>query len=501
MRGVKRRVSRKSGFFVLLALFAWLFLVLVVLPRRRHEAALAAGDADAGEHGLTRIEEPTTHGPEEAKPLADDADLADDVVQGHSGWHRTRPAPHLADPSAAPAMPTDPAADDPAGDVFEDQPNVRRALDQHDSVLRALREDAPTTSDRVPASGSPDVDDELLRRVLEALDAHASEAHSSLDVTRAPSQHAALPHAAGAPDPQPGLRMYLKAIWRFRWVIPVAVLAAILVPLLMLYRPLWPLGLDARATVSYVTKTQLLVDSPSGPFLRTETKSSVPPVTPTRAGSRNPAPTSSTQVFDTQSLVEAANLFPLLMDSDEVVALRRKLIGSVPGTVHATALFSTQGANRFRPSVLPVMQIIAVGPTPRSAVRLGRGTARAFELWLAREQNQAKVPRRERIVVRELRQPTTVQQTGGPAYGLPILAGLAVLGAFVGLAVALDRAFPRVRAGQPRLSSVKTALGPQELSKTAAVEPEESPQEVPYSDSLQRISETLREARAGSRPG
>jgi hypothetical protein len=449
MRGVKQRVSRKSGFFVVLALFAWLFLVLVILPRRRQEAGLAADDSDRAER---------------------------DSIP---------PETDLADPTAS-ALASVPGT--PADDL---KPTFQSVFKQHDGALHALREHDQASPDPAPPDRSPDVRDELLRRLLDALEAHDSD--SSLDPKPVTSRQA-VPRAVGAHDPQLGVRAYLGALWRFRWFIPFAVCAAILVPLLMLYRPHWPPALDARATVSYVTKTQLLVDSPSGPFVRTETRSSGVPVKPATPGSETPAQSSSSQSPDKKSLVDAANLFPLLMESDEVVSLRRKLIGNVPGTVHATALFANLGANRFRPSVLPVMQIIAVAPDPKGALKLGQGTARAFKIWLAREQNRTNVPRGELIVVRQLHQPSIAEPTGGPGYGLPILAGLAAFGAFVGLAVALDRAFPRVRAGQPSLRTVSAA-------EAGTTEPRASRGEVPYSDSLQRISETLREVRAGSRPG
>jgi hypothetical protein len=462
MRGVKRRVSRKSGLFVLLALFAWLFLVLVILPRRRQEAALAVDDARAGAHEFTG-NELATQAPEEPKPLADDADLA--------VWDRVPTAPDLADPTA-PALAAVP--DTPADDL-EVQPDVQSAFNQN---------------------GSSDIRDELLRRLR---DAHASDVDFSLDPKPIVTQ-AAPPRAVGRDDAQLGVRVYLAAFWRFRWLIPVAVCAAILVPLLMLYRPVWPPGLEARSTVSYVTTAQLLVDSPSGPFLRTETTSSDRSVAPVTPGSETPAQ-SGPQSFEKKSLVDAANLFPLLMESDEIVAVRRKLIGNVPGTVRATALYASRGANRYRPSVLPVMQIIAVAPDPKGAVRLGQGTARAFRIWLEREQNRTKVATSERIVVRQLRRPSTAVQIGGPGYSMPILAGLAMLGAFVGLAVAIDRALPRVRVGQPSMGSLDGVPSGQDGSEAWPVDPPASTRESPYSPSLWRISETLTEARAGSEPG
>lgn len=439
--------------------------------------------------------------PEEAKLLDDDAGVTRDLIEVLARWNGAPPGPDLAG-STASMLAAPP--DMPVGHL-EAHSDVQSVFNQHDGALSALRAHDETTPHRVPPDRSPDARTEELHRLLDALEAHAPDIDSSLDPKPVAKRQAPPPRVVRAEDPQLGVRVYLGAVWRFRWLIPIAVCAAIAVPLLMLYRPIWPPGLEARSTVSYVTTTQLLVDSPSGPFLRTETMSSGPSVAPVKPGSETPAQSGSSQPFDKKSLVDAANLFPLLMESDDVLALRQKLIGNVPGTVRATALFATQGANRFRPSVLPLMQIIAVAPTPKGAFSLGQGTARAFTIWLAQEQNRATVPTGERIIVRQLRQPSIAEQTGGPGYGMPILAGLAVLGAFVGLAVALDRALPRVRPPrQPSLSSVETVPstnGGSELEPVEPVEPQASTHMSPYSDSLSRISEIMREARAGSRPG
>ena len=44
---------------------------------------------------------------------------------------------------------------------------------------------------------------------------------------------------------------------------------------------------------------------------------------------------------DTQVLVNAANLYPLLIQSDVIAKLRRDTYGPTPGTVTATALASS----------------------------------------------------------------------------------------------------------------------------------------------------------------
>jgi hypothetical protein len=250
------------------------------------------------------------------------------------------------------------------------------------------------------------------------------------------------------------MNQYLQATLRFWWLVLAGIAAALMVPVLLLYqvKSLSPPKLVHRANPSYVAATQLLVDSPTGPYLRADARQVSP--TPTtrsssnKAPSTNPTPTTTSSepslaASDTKSLVSAANLFPLFVESDAVVAIRTRLIGNVPGRVTARALFSLENPNKFRPSPIPVMQILATAPRPKAAVLLADGTAKAFKIWLTTSQQRAHVPSNQRIVLRELNAARGAAMTGGSSYGLPLIAAFAVLAMFVGAAIAADRAWPR----------------------------------------------------------
>ena len=64
---------------------------------------------------------------------------------------------------------------------------------------------------------------------------------------------------------------YARAIRRFLWIVLFGVAMAGLTGLLLLFKVdrAWPPKLSKRAQLSYVASTQLLVDSPSGPYLQT----------------------------------------------------------------------------------------------------------------------------------------------------------------------------------------------------------------------------------------
>ena len=232
----------------------------------------------------------------------------------------------------------------------------------------------------------------------------------------------------------------LRALWRFNWVLVIGLCLAVVAPMLMLYKAKWPP--TPRARPSYVAKTQILVDSPAGPFLRTGPKITATPTSGESPSSEAPTQTQVPSLTDTKSLVDAANLLPLIVTSDDVAAIRENLVGEVRGTVTAKALFASQGANRYRPSTVPVMEVVAVARRPNPAVRLAEGTSSALRVWLTREQTRSRIPPNQRIVLRPL-QTATATRTGGAGKGLPILVGLAILAAFAGAAILLDRAWPR----------------------------------------------------------
>ena len=243
---------------------------------------------------------------------------------------------------------------------------------------------------------------------------------------------------------------YVRAALRFWWIALVGAAAALSVLVLMVYRVerTWPPKFVKKSVPYFVASTELLVDSPTGPYFQTSTPRQSPVLPSVRGSARSSVPTTTTTTgasspTQIKPLVDAANLFPLFIESDAVARLRTQLFGEIPGSISAKALYASQGENRYRPSVLPVVQITAVSNGPRNAIRLAEATARGFDVWLAREQQSKRVPPEQRIIVRQLREPRDASKIGDTHYGLPGLLAFAVFCAFLGLAVVIDHFFPR----------------------------------------------------------
>jgi hypothetical protein len=196
----------------------------------------------------------------------------------------------------------------------------------------------------------------------------------------------------------------------------------------------------------YTAADTVLVTSENAPYLRTAQMQ----ITQTAGKGKivkgkKPAPSSQTTVVppDTQVLVNAANLYPQFIQSDEIRKLRVALYGATPGIVTASALASsTNTYGVYHPSPLPLITVRTTSRKPEGAARLANNTVRAFGIWLLRRQKAAGIPKSQRITIEQLRV-RVAQSSGNSKLGLPVFAAVLVLLGFCGLAVLLDRVRPR----------------------------------------------------------
>ena len=161
------------------------------------------------------------------------------------------------------------------------------------------------------------------------------------------------------------------ALLRFWWLVVAGIAAGVFVAVLV-----YSLESEAKHTAT----TRVFVSSPSAPYLRTQQSQSPAPRVRTirnaTGGTRTVQQPSSasSEAPDTQTLVNAANLYPLLIESDRIKAIRESQAGTIPGTVKANALnSSTNTFGVFRPSTLPVDEVKATSRTAANASRARDG--------------------------------------------------------------------------------------------------------------------------------
>lgn len=254
---------------------------------------------------------------------------------------------------------------------------------------------------------------------------------------------------------------YLGALKRFWWLCGIGLVVAVAAAFLSVYSfSPSTFKLHHRARPTYTASALMLVNSAANPYLRTAVT-----VTPTTnaataaktarsttsatSGAFVPPPTAAAarpavvHAPDTHTLVQAANLFPLLIQSDQITRQRIAMFGNLKGVVTAKAVYSFVTPSRFKQSSFPVIEVQAAAGGRKAAKRLAQETTLAFTHWLVSSQNASRVPASERILVQELQSPRGAIATGGTKKSLPLAVGAVVLALFVALAIALDRLLPR----------------------------------------------------------
>lgn len=270
---------------------------------------------------------------------------------------------------------------------------------------------------------------------------------------------------------------YGPALRRFWWIVLLGAVFAVVVALLMRYsvEAAVPPKLTAREQPVYTAEARLFVTSGQAPYLRTSvTRVEEVPIGAGEGAGAEATFSRITDPPDVKTLVDAANVYPLLIVSDEVSQLREKLFGPLPGDVVAQTIFATATANRYLPSQIPVIELFATAGSPDDARALAGATSKAFQQWIVRAQNRAGIEAGQRILIQELAAPGPAFATGGAGIGLPVLALLAIITAFGAAAIMLDRAYPRPpdtgdASGSPELSGADSTLGADTLDRAVGI--------------------------------
>jgi hypothetical protein len=257
---------------------------------------------------------------------------------------------------------------------------------------------------------------------------------------------------------------YIRSLLRFWWVLVLGVVVASAAATLTVYRidlsgssP----ELVERTQPRYSAQGRLLVTNRSQSHLRVA-ETSVQAVASGPQGEIRMLPI--TAAPDNATLVQAANLYPSLIESDEVTKLREEKYGRTQGQLKVQALFAVSTASRFTPSRIPVIQLIGVADSRQAAIDLVANTNKAFIQYVKDSQNRGRIQPDQRIVVLPLQTPTSAVQFGGASSTLPVLAFGVVLMGFAALALFLDRLFPR-RSEEVAPPAAETA---QERVRTSA---------------------------------
>lgn len=234
------------------------------------------------------------------------------------------------------------------------------------------------------------------------------------------------------------LDRHIRVLWRYRAVTIVGILLGLVLAFLAAFK-VSPDGLERRGTEAWSSSSRILVTQRGFPWGRV----TLPATDPAQSVAGVTAPTADDrqQYADPTRFVNLAMLYSVISYSDQV---RENLPGKVaPEQIEAVPLDATGGGD-----ILPVITLTTIGAAPSHAIELNRLTFEGLRDSLVAEQEQAKIPVRDRVVLEPLNEPAAPMMISGRAPTASVLALVLSLA----LTLALVHVLEALRLGRMRRS-------------------------------------------------
>jgi hypothetical protein len=234
------------------------------------------------------------------------------------------------------------------------------------------------------------------------------------------------------------VRLFIRILWRFRFLTAVGFLAAVALAALSLVSISvkdGSLATHYRGKEKWVSRTTVLVTErrfPLGRSVLDDPTSSVGGVTSTTPSSQPFAPS--------ERFTELANIYAELATSDSVRQYMLK-DGPIRGTIDASAL------STFNDAPLPLVSIGGTGATSTEAAALAGRASQALREYIEIQQRDNGIPKEQRVVLSVIKEPraTTATLLVGRSKTMPIVVFLVVMFGVTGLAFLLENMRPQMR--------------------------------------------------------
>jgi hypothetical protein len=230
-------------------------------------------------------------------------------------------------------------------------------------------------------------------------------------------------------------QLYARVLWRFRVLFALGLLLATALAILSIVK-ISADGATYRQGQLWSTDLRLLVTQKGFPEGRLYAQK------PSQPGETSATTGDETPVADPARFNTLAILYAELATSDPVRQLMARnpaLRGQIArGQVIATPLRDDQSG-----VLLPLIDLIAISDSPRGAVQLALGSAKALNTYISGQQLANNVPAADRVVVQTIVQPRRVHLFQPRSKTMSIVVFLAVMFATVGLAFVLENVRPR----------------------------------------------------------
>jgi hypothetical protein len=232
------------------------------------------------------------------------------------------------------------------------------------------------------------------------------------------------------------LNLYLRVIWRFRFLVLLGIVFAVLLAGLTMFKVSFAGGspkFTYRQHEVWQSRAVLLVTQNGFPEGRT--------VLPYGVATIGGQQTAVSRFADPARFTDLALFYSTLAQSDAVqkqVYKNPKLTGSVTSTP-----VTLGSGSKVTP--LPLFSIDGSADSARQARAMAEAGTSAFITYLADQQAAANVPVKDRVVVQVVNQPGGALLATARKKTIPVVVFLTVLVAAVGLAFILENLRPLVR--------------------------------------------------------
>ncbi len=236
------------------------------------------------------------------------------------------------------------------------------------------------------------------------------------------------------------LRLYGRVLWRFRVIVLVGFVLAVLLTVLSVARVSFAGGpsLSYRQQETWQATSRIFVTQHGFPLLRS-VYTKVIPVGTQSNGTPNYIPVLS----DPGRFSSYSTLYADLATSDAVRALMQRS-GPVRGTVAANPVLTN-----IVGTPLPLVDLQGLAPNPKDATDTAQRATRALTTYIERQQDALGLPASERVVLNVLNQPASATKVGPRSKTRPVVVFLAAMMAVIGLVFVLENLRPRLRRVEP----------------------------------------------------
>ena len=232
------------------------------------------------------------------------------------------------------------------------------------------------------------------------------------------------------------LNLYLRVIWRFRFLVLVGVVLAVVLAGLAMFKVSFQGGspnFTYRQHEAWQSSAVLLVTQHGFPEGRTVFPYSVATV----AGQQ----TAVSSFADPGRFTDLALFYSTLAQSDAVRSLMYRTY-HVRGSMSTSPVSLGTGSHT---TPLPLFSVDGTATTASEAQKTAAAATLAFIKYLATQQDAAGVPDKDRVVVRVVNEAGAPVLAAGRKKTIPVVVFVTVLIAALGLAFILENMRPLVR--------------------------------------------------------